>query len=102
MCGSAPPGCTAGDWGRRPVERGGRCSVHRELPRAAVERAVLADRADRRVEVLEIGLDLLQVVGPLVGRRLLLEERLEDGPDGGNVGELEADVLGTDPADQSL
>src|SRR5690349_3614881 len=70
--------------------------------RAAVEIAVPAGGRDDRVDRGEEGLDVGGVAGPLVGRRLGLGERFDQRPDGLEVQEGQARVLGPDTAQQGL
>src|SRR6476469_3502808 len=71
-------------------------SVHRQGTRAGVDGPVLVDGTDQGIEVLEIGSIFLQVLGPLVGRHVLLHEGLDQTADRGDVDEAHREVLGAD------
>src|SRR3954454_6959978 len=69
---------------------------------AAVHGAILADRLDQGVERGQIGLDVLDIAGPFVGRRLGLDEGLDEPADRGDVDEPGGDVVAADAAEERL
>src|SRR6478609_9043971 len=102
-CCVSSMGLAAGVWGAGRVDGfGADGSVHRQGARARVDGSVLVDGADQGIEVLEIGSIFLQVLGPLVGRHVLLDEWLDQAADRRDVEEAQREVLGADALDQAL